>query len=253
MQNPFSLEGKTIIVTGASSGIGKRTAIECARVGARVILIGRNMERLTQTELEIGIGSVLEKKCLDLTDYSDVDIYVQQLKDCTTQIDGIIHSAGRSTTLPFIYSTEEKFLDFFQSNVLSALALTRMLLKKKVLAQGSSIVFIASVMSEAGEVGKSLYSSTKAALNGLSKSLALEFAKREMRVNCISPGVVETPMSQNAVYSHSDESIEMVKLKHPLGIGKPEDVAYGCVYLLSDASRWVTGTNLIIDGGYLAK
>jgi NAD(P)-dependent dehydrogenase (short-subunit alcohol dehydrogenase family) len=151
-------------------------------------------------------------------------------------------------------SKPEKMEEFFHVNVHSAFNLTRIITKPSGISEeGASIVFISSVMGIVGENGKSLYSMTKGALIAGARSLAIELAPRNIRVNCISPGVVVSPMSKGAVYSKDEESLNKIKGLHPLGLGHTEDVANACIYLLSDASRWVTGTNMVVDGGYTAR
>jgi NAD(P)-dependent dehydrogenase (short-subunit alcohol dehydrogenase family) len=139
-------------------------------------------------------------------------------------------------------------------NVYGAMNVTRLLTRRQNISpQGGSIIFISSIMGVAGENGKSLYSMTKGALIAGTRSLAIELAPRKIRVNCISPGVVETPMSNSAIYSQHAESLDKIRNLHPLGLGSPTDVANACTFLLSDASKWITGINLIIDGGYTAR
>ncbi|MCK5765555.1 MAG: SDR family oxidoreductase, partial [Bacteroidales bacterium] len=159
-----------------------------------------------------------------------------------------------STTLPFRRVTPEKMNLFFQNNVTMGFNLCRLVAQKKLMAKnGGSIIFISSVMGIVGETGKVLYGMTKGALIAGTKSLAVELARKKIRVNCISPGVVISPMSENAIYSKDEESLSKIESLHPLGLGKPEDVANACIFLLSDGSGWITGTNLIVDGGYTAR
>jgi NAD(P)-dependent dehydrogenase (short-subunit alcohol dehydrogenase family) len=191
---------------------------------------------------------------LDLTNYEKVQDAVDMIVDQTGKIDGLINCAGISATLPFTQGKPEKMDKFFQNNVYSAMNLTRLAVKQSNISEeGASIIFISSVMGVAGENGKSLYSMTKGALIAGVRSLAIEMAPRNIRVNCVSPGVVETPMTKKAAYSQDEEALKKIISYHPLGLGQPEDVANACIYLLSDASKWVTGTNLIVDGGYLAR
>lgn len=249
---PFSLKGKNIVITGASSGIGKQCVISASALGAFVILVGRSEERLKET------AGLLDNKnysivVSDITHYEDtvskLEIGIENLK-----IDGIIHAAGISTTLPLRNITPEKLQPFFETNVFAAINITKLLTKSKYAnPEGMSVVFIASVMGVVGELGKTTYSLTKGALVAGTKSLALELANKNIRVNCVLPGVVETPMSANAVYSQNEEAYSKIKSYHPIGLGKPEDVANACTFLLSNASRWITGTNLIVDGGYTAR
>jgi NAD(P)-dependent dehydrogenase (short-subunit alcohol dehydrogenase family) len=219
-----------------------------------VILFGRNNDRLVETSTLLENANVHLICSIDLTHFSEVEDSIRDAVSKLGKINGLINCAGISTTLPFNMSKPEKFQEFFDTNVQAALNLTRIVTKPAYFFQeGGSIIFMSSVMSIAGETGKSVYSMTKAALTGASRSLSLELAPKKIRVNCISPGVVETPMSKNAIYSQNEESLNKIKALHPLGPGQPDDVANACVYLLSDASRWVTGTNLIVDGGYLAR
>jgi NAD(P)-dependent dehydrogenase (short-subunit alcohol dehydrogenase family) len=252
--NPFSLKNKTVIVTGASSGIGRQCALSCSFMGARVILLGRNSDRLKETLNCMNEPSLHLTISIDLTDYERTQDAVNQIIAKTGKIHGLINCAGISTTLPLNLCKPVKMDEFFQTNVHSAINLTRIVTKQSNISEEcASIVFISSIMGVVGENGKSLYSLTKGALVAGAKSLAIELASRNIRVNCISPGVVESPMSKNAVYSRNEESLNKIKGLHPIGLGKPEDVANACIYLLSDASRWVTGTNLIVDGGYTAR
>lgn len=252
MQNPFSLTGKTIIITGASSGIGRQCAVTADAMGAKLILVARSLEGLERTASLCSQTPFLISS--DVTDYAKTEHELKSAIDKTGKIDGIIHAAGISTTLPLKNITPEKLEPFFQTNVYAGISITRLVTKMgNYNKDGVSIVFIASVMGVVGELGKTIYSLTKGALVAGTKSLSLELAAKNIRVNCIAPGVVESPMSSSAVYAQDKEAFDKIKSYHPLGLGKPEDIANACVYLLSDASRWVTGTTLIVDGGYTAR
>lgn len=254
MNENFSLQNKTILITGASSGIGRSCAVECSKAGATVIALGRNSDRLQETRNLLQNPENHQTRIVELTDYASVDQMMESLEKEGNHIDGIINSAGISTTLPLRALNPEKIQPFVDVNVTSAIYLCKWITRKKMLPDtGSSIVFLSSVMGSVGESGKFIYSLTKGAVLAASRSLAIELAPKNVRVNCISPGVVETPMSEGAVYSQSDEARQKIKNMHPLGLGKPEDVANAAIYLLSDASRWVTGTNLFVDGGYTAR
>lgn len=255
MQNnsPFSLNGKTILITGASSGIGRQAAISCSNSGAKLILLGRDKLRLDETLSLLTAPENHSSYCVDLTDYDGVEATVKQIAQ-NNKINGLIHCAGISATLPLRLITPEKTDAFFRTNVTGAIHLTKLICKPLNFADtGGSIVFISSVMGSVGESGKTLYSLTKGALNAGAKSLAIELASRKIRVNCISPGVVLTPMSLGAVYSQDESLLKRVSDMHPLGLGHTEDIANACIYLLSDASKWVTGINLHVDGGYTSK
>lgn len=253
MYNPFTLEGKNIVVTGASSGIGRQVAISCSRMGAKVVLIGRNKERLTEAYQQMeGTGHIIES--YDLTDLANQKEMVGSFVSKIGAIDGLVNCAGISTTLPFKLMSPEKVEKYFKTNVFAAIELTRQVLSaKNVNKQGASVIFFASVMGVVGENAKSLYSFTKGALISGCRSMAIEYAPKKIRINVISPGVVETPINMNQPYLADPEKRVVTESLHPLGIGTTEDIANACVYLLSDASRWVTGHNLIVDGGYTIK
>ena len=251
--NPFSLHNKTILITGASSGIGRQCAVTCSQMGAKIIALGRNEERLQETITQTSDPDTHTYYSIDLVNYQEVEGKIKEIIAQHGNIDGMVNNAGISATLPFKLTSPSKMEPYMQTNVIAGLNLVRLLYKKKYLNAKGSIILMASVMGMVGEAGKTLYGMTKGALIAAAKSMAVEFAPREVRVNSISPGVVETPLSQNSYYSKDEKLLEQVKSQHPLGLGKPEDVANTCVYLLSDASRWVTGTNLTIDGGYTAR
>lgn len=251
--NPFSLEGKLIVVTGASSGIGRQCAIECSRVGAKVVLIGRNELRLQETFSALQGEGHLVKAC-DLTNFELLPQLVSDIVSECGVIDGVLNCAGVSTTLPLKLMTTEKLDEFFKSNVYSAVLLSREVCKlKSVSKEGASIVFFSSIMGCVGESGKSLYSMTKGALVSAVRSLAVEFAKRNIRFNAISPGAILTPINENLPHMADPELRKQLEDKHLLGLGETADIAYASIYLLSDAARWVTGTNMVVDGGYTAR
>jgi len=191
---------------------------------------------------------------LDLTQFEEVAVAIKTALESFGVVDAVVHAAGISTTLPFRSCSVTKMNEFFQVNVVAALHLTQLLLKPGCFNdRGGSIVFLTSVMSQVGESAKVLYSMSKGALLAASRSMAIELAPKKIRVNCIAPGVVDTPMTQKAYYSQSPELKERITGLHPLGLGVPEDVANACIFLLSDASRWITGTQLMVDGGYTAR
>lgn len=253
-KTPFNLNGKTIIITGASSGIGRQCSIACSHMGAAVVLFGRDQQRLKETlELMEKPGKHLIYS-VDLIEYDRIVNAVNEIVTNKGMIDGLINCAGISTTLPLNAILPQKMEHFFQTNVIGAVNLTKQVVKSSHFSEmGGSIIFISSVMGLAGENGKTLYSMTKGALIAVVKSMSVELARRKIRVNSISPEVVETPMSKSAVYNRDNKSLNKIRSLHPLGLGKPEDIANACIFLLSDASRWITGTNIIVDGGYLAR
>lgn len=245
MENPFSLIGKTILVTGASSGIGRQTCISIANMGGSVIATARNNERLEETisMLPLGNHRII---IADLTHQEDLD----SLAGNVDKLNGIVHNAGIVKLVPAKFYTKDSIRNFNEINYESAILLTSALLKKKKVADMGSIIFLSSIMSENGIIGNGLYAGTKGALVAITRVLALELAFKKIRVNCISPALVKTPLLDDIKFQ---KEISLNIEKHPLGLGSPEDIANCCVYLLSDASRWITGTNLIIDGGYSAQ
>lgn len=252
--DPFSLFGKHILITGASSGIGMACATLFAVKGASLCLFGRNESRLQATLTSIENPQSHTAVSVDLTDYAIVAGAVKSIVSKRGPLTAIVNCAGISTTLPLNVTTEERMEHFLRTNVIGPISLTRLILKPENFSNdGGSVVFISSVMGMAGEKGKTLYSMTKGALISAVRPMALELASRKIRVNAVSPGVVDSPMSRNAVYSQDEEALKRIRLLHPLGLGEPADVANACLFLVSDASRWITGTNLIVDGGFLAK
>lgn len=248
--NPFSLKDKRILVTGASSGIGKSTAIECAKMGAELVITGRNVERLKETfgQLENN-GRNHTWISADLLKEEDI----AKLLENTGNLDGVVLSAGKGLTLPVQFCTREKFDDIFNINFFSLIEVLRLLYKKKRMNKGSSVVILASLGGiQIYSGGNSIYGASKAALNSMMKFCAKEFAPRKIRVNSICPGMVDTPLIHRGTVS--EEQLEKDKERYPLKrYGRPEDIAYASVYLLSDASSWVTGQDIIIDGGVSIK
>ena len=252
MYNPFSLRDKNIIITGASSGIGKQCAVSCSKMGANVVLIARNKERLEKTFglLEEGNHSYY---LLDITDYDKIEPIIKDVVAKTGKISGFIHSAGIEMTLPLKMLKPEKYEAIFSVNVISGFEISKIIAKKKYRDNIMSLVFISSIMGLLGQPGKIGYCASKGALSAGSKAMALELADKNIRVNNVLSGIVHTEMSKSLLSVLSEKSEKDIENMHPLNIGNPEDVANACIYLLSDASKWVTGTNLIVDGGYSAR
>jgi len=241
--NPFSLVGKTILVTGASSGIGRAIALECSKMGATVVVTGRDPCRLGATFNELsGEGHI--QYCADLTDQEEL----KNLIEIVPPLDGLVNNAGISRRL-LVKDISPKALESVMSSNLSApVLLTRMLLKKKRISNEGSIVFISSRGADRPTIGNAMYSASKGAINSFAKVLALELAPKLIRVNCILPGMVWTPLIENSPLSV--EKYKEDEKRYPLGrYGKPEEIAYIALYLLSEASVWMTGSGITIDGG----
>lgn len=245
--NPFSLENKTILITGASSGIGKTTAVECSKMGAKVVITGRNAERLEETYQQLtGLGHI--KIIADLDSESDIATIV----DTCPILNGLVNNAGRGISKPVGFVTLEDLHEVYQTNMFGVALLTKMLLKKKKIAKGGSIVFTSSISSHITAPGLSIYASSKAALLAYMRTLAIELGPKLIRANAILPGMVETKLINSGTYTDDDKQNDLNL--YPLGrYGQPEDIAHAMVFLLSDASVWMTGTELTIDGGRSLK
>lgn len=253
MYNPFTLKNKNILITGASSGIGRQCAIDCSKMGAKVVLIGRNEQRLAETLSQMeGEGHLIV--AYDLTKFDKLQVIVKDIVSKIGPIDGALHCAGISTTEPLKLTTPERLEEFFMANVYSTILLSKEVCKiNNYNKEGASIVFFSSVMGVVGESMKSSYALTKGALISGMRSLACEYAKKKIRFNCVCPGVIETPINANQPYMKDPVLRAEFESKHLLGIGQCSDVSNACIYLLSNASRWVTGQNLIVDGGYTVR
>lgn len=242
MSNPFSLIGKTILVTGASSGLGAAAAIECSKSGATLVITGRNLERLNNTFNQLE-GSNHIQLSFDLTVKESID----ELANALPPLDGLALCAGITKTIPVKFISNESIDEIFQTNVLSSMQLIQKLLKKKKINKDGSIVFISSISTAYADKGNSIYAASKGAINSFSKVLALELASQRITSNCIQPGMVPSGMLASGVVT--EEQLLEEKIKYPLGFGEPNDIANGIIYLLSDAAKWVTGSILTIDGG----
>lgn len=245
MNNPFSLNDKTILVTGASSGIGRAIAIESSKLGANVIITGRNEDHLQETFNSLaGIGHIQL-----IADLSKTDELIQ-LVDKLPLLDGCVNNAGITKTVPVQFINSHLLDEVFDINAFAPILLTQQLIKRRKIVKGGSIVFTSSVSGVlCSALASSLYSSSKGAINGFIKGAALDLALKQIRVNSVNPGMITTGIFDEGRIT--DEQLNEDKMRYPLKrYGTPEEVAYAVIYLLSDASRWVTGTGIVIDGGY---
>lgn len=240
--NPFSLIDKTILVTGASSGIGRAVAIECSKLGAKVIITARNQARLNDTfDSLTGSGHLLIKADLDNSDS------INELVPQVPKLDGIVNCAGIIKKLPLKFINFESLELTMHTNFFGPLLLLQKAVKLKKLNNSSSIVFISSIAAHIASFGSIEYMASKGALNSSSRGAALELAEKGIRVNVIEPGLIKTSLALSAL---TQEDLENYEKKYPLGrFGQPEEIAFGVIYFLSDASKWTTGTVLRIDGG----
>ena len=249
----FSLSNKTILITGASSGIGRSCAVQCSKMGASLLLMGRNVDELNRTVSELQPGTKVEIIVADFSKMVDLELVIAEKILTIGKIAGFIHCAGVEKTLPLKKQTSEVFQSIFDINVLAGFELAKIISLKKYKAEKASFVFIASVAGMVGESGKTIYSASKGAVISGARSMSMELARSDIRVNSISPAMVKTPILEKMFDGIGEEASQNIIKKHPLGIGEPEDVANACVFLLSDAAKWITGTNLVIDGGYTAQ
>jgi len=254
MNSVFNLKNKNIIITGASSGIGRQCAITFSQLGANIILIARNKERLKDTfnKLEKGNHLIISQ---DITEYDKLEEVVNTAVDKIGRISGFVHSAGIEMTLPLRNMQPSYYEKMFSINVISGFELAKIISKKKYInKEGASFVFISSVFGVVSQPVIVAYSSSKGALISGVKSIALELVSKKIRVNCISPGQIESTQMTETIFGKFSKEEKKKRIEmYPLGLGKPEDIANACTFLLSDASRWITGINLVVDGGYSAR
>lgn len=249
----FSLSNKTILITGASSGIGRSCAVQCSKMGASLLLMGRNVDELNRTVSELQPGTKVEMIVADFSKMVDLELLIAEKILTIGKIAGFIHCAGVEKTLPLKKQTSEVFQSIFDINVFAGFELAKIISLKKYKAEKASFVFIASVAGMVGESGKTIYSASKGAVISGARSMSMELARSDIRVNSISPAMVKTPILEKMFDGIGEDATQNIIKKHPLGIGEPEDVANACVFLLSDAAKWITGTNLVVDGGYTAQ
>jgi len=249
--NPYSLKGKTILVTGASSGIGRQTAIECSKMGASVIITARNEERLKATFNELDTSDAQNHQIF-IADLSSQD-GVFGLVDQLPELSGVSLNAGIVKTMPVKFINQDELQNVLNTNMIGPVLLVQRLLKKKKLTKGSSVVFTSSIGGVMiSTIGNTMYGISKGGLNAFMKGFALEMASKGIRSNSVNPGFVDTNILSAGVITEDD--LKKNEQHYPLGrFGKPIDIAHAIIYLLSDASSWVTGHTLVIDGGVTLK
>ncbi len=240
--NPFSLDGKTILVTGASSGIGKAIAVECSKMGANIIITARSRDRLQETFLALDAAKTNYQFEADLTLGDDIEKLVSLLPS----LDGVVHCAAVIKKLPLKFISEKVLQQIMSANLFAPAILSQQIIKKKLLNNKGSVVFISSIAATVASLGNIMYMASKGAVNSLARGMALELSEKGIRVNCIEPALIKT----NLTNVLTQEDLANYEKKFPLGrFGNPEEVAYAAIYLLSDATEWMTGSTIKIDGG----
>ncbi len=251
--NPLAISGKTILISGGASGIGRQCAIDFSKTGANLVLLDLNEEQLAVTkelcEQDIKCSCY---KC-DLTDDATVADLFKTIVAENGAIDGFLHCAGIEKTLPYNKFSSADFAKIFDVNFISAMNIIKQLSKKSNRSEILKIVLIASITAVVGRPGVTAYAASKGAIVSAVKTMALEMASKGININCISPGTILTPLMQNMLETLTEEQNEERKSGFPLGLGMPSDIANTAMFLLSDGARWITGQNIVVDGGYTSR
>lgn len=254
MAYPLSIEGKTILVTGAASGIGRQCAIDFASAGANLVLLDLNAERLDETRLKcIEYGVRCFVQACDLTDSETLPYIIEKAVAETGPINGLLHAAGIEKTLPFNKFTTADYERIYSINVISAMNLVSVLSKKKNRGENAKYVLIASITAIVGRPGVNAYAASKGALISAVKTMALELAPKGITINCISPGTILTPLMESMLSTLSEEQRAERVSGFPLGLGCPSDISATAMFLMSEGARWITGQNIVVDGGYTSR
>jgi NAD(P)-dependent dehydrogenase (short-subunit alcohol dehydrogenase family) len=248
-----AFQGKTIVVSGASSGIGRAVAVHLARQGAGLVLIGRDRTRLAETARQADVPTcrILE---LDLSRQADIMPAIKDIVTASGRLYGLCHAAGTVETLPLSVTSPEKLQAMMQVNYLGGMELARAVTRRDLFSDdGGSILFLSAIYGLIGKPGQIAYSGSKGAVTAAARAMAIELARRNIRVNVLSPGIVRTEMTEKAFSGLTAQQVQALQDTHPLGFGSPEDVARAAAFLLSPENKWITGTNMVVDGGCSAQ
>ena len=253
-KTPFlDFDGKKVVVTGASSGIGRAISIELSQHSAGLILIGRNRERLEETAAGLSDGDH-KIVSLDLTNHPEIVPTIRKLAKQEGRIYGLCHCAGMVETRPLSSLNIDGLNAMLDVNLIAGVELARAVNRRDVMEpDGGSILFMSSIYGRVGMPGQIGYAGSKGAVVAAARAMAIELARRNIRVNTLSPGFVKTPMTEEALAKLSEQQVKKIEDAHPLGTGTPEDVARAAAFLLAPQNRWITGVDLVIDGGYTAQ
>jgi len=252
MQTPFSLKGKNILVSGASSGIGRQCAIDFSFNGANVFLLGRNVEELEKTKELCSQDVVIKYFSLDFSALDSIKTEVEAICDEVGLVHGYLHAAGIEKSLPYLHLKKEDYQRLYDVNFISAMEILKVISNKRYRGDKAKYVLVSSITAVIGRPTVAAYAASKGAMVSAVKSLSLELAKKGVCINCISPGTILTPMMIKVLDSMTEEQRKAREESFPLGFGEPSDISNAAVFLLSNAARWITGQNIIIDGGYTA-
>jgi NAD(P)-dependent dehydrogenase (short-subunit alcohol dehydrogenase family) len=249
MINPLDLSGKTVLITGASSGIGRQAAILLSQLGARIVLTGRDMSRLQETQ-QLLEGAGHEISVRDLSAVESLPAWLREIAQRTGPLHGLVHCAALSYPKGFRFMEYSEISTILRTNLDSALMLAQGFRQKTVHSTGASLVFLASIAGLVGLPGVAAYSASKGGIIAATRALAVELVRDGIRVNALAPGWVLTAMTLKAMESFAEAQVSELRARHLLGFGEPQDVANAIAFLLADTSRWITGTTLVVDGGY---